>query len=321
MTSLAPNMVGLLLAIFACAAAAQTYPAKQVRLIVPFSPGGGTDVLARVINQKLHEALGQPVVIDNRPGAGANIGAELAAKSPPDGYTLLMVTISHAINASLYAKLNYDLVRDFAPVTLLAVTAHLVVVHPSVPAKTVRELVTLARARPGQIDYASSGSGSSAHLAAALFTSMAGVEMNHIPYKGGGPAVIALLGGEASVGFPTLPSVITYAKSGKLRALAVTSVKRSPSAPQVPTVAEAGVPGYEVGSWYGLLAPAGTPREIITRLHTETVKLLKVPDVRERLDAAGFEVFTSTPEQYAAFTRNEVDKWARVVKATGVRQE
>jgi tripartite-type tricarboxylate transporter receptor subunit TctC len=190
-----------------------------------------------------------------------------------------------------------------------------------VPAKTIRELVALARARPGQIDYASSGSGSSAHLAAVLFTSTAGVKMNHIPYKGGGPAVIALLGGETSVGFPTLPSVIPHVRSGKLRALAVTGAQRSQSALQVPTVSESGVPGYEVASWYGLLVPAGTPREIITRLHAETIKLLKLPDVKERLDAAGFEVFTSTPEQYAAFTRNEVDKWARVVKAAGVRQE
>jgi tripartite-type tricarboxylate transporter receptor subunit TctC len=303
----------------AIAPALADYPSKPLRLIVPFSPGGGTDTLGRVINQKLSEALGQQVVMDNRPGAGANIGAEIAAKSAPDGYTLLMVTISHAINASLYSKLNYNLATDFAPITLLATTPHILVVHPSVPAKSVRELIALAKASPGKLDYGSSGSGSSAHLAAALFGNMAGVKMNHIPYKGGGPAVIALIGGEVSVGFPTMPSVIQHVKSGKLRGLAVTTAQRSPSTPDLPTMDAAGVPGYEMGSWYGLLAPAGTPKEIIARLNAETVRLLKLPDVKERLDAAGFEPLVSTSEQYAAFTQREIEKWAKVVKTSGAR--
>jgi tripartite-type tricarboxylate transporter receptor subunit TctC len=305
--------------VVASVAFAQQYPARPLRLIVPFAPGGGTDTLARAINTKLTEAFGRQVVIDNRPGAGANIGAEMAAKSAPDGYTLLMVSLSHAINASIYSKLNYDLIRDFAPVTLLAGTAHVLVVHPSLPARTVKELVALAKARPGQLDYASSGSGSTSHLAAALFGAMTGATMNHIPYKGGGPAVIALVGGEASVGFATTPSVIQHVRSGRLRGLAVTSLQRLPSAPDLPTVSESGVAGYEAVAWYALLVPAGTPREIVVRLHAETVRILGLADVRERLDAAGFEVMTSSPERCGTYMKSEVEKWAEVVKASGAR--
>jgi tripartite-type tricarboxylate transporter receptor subunit TctC len=300
---------------------AQSYPAKPIRLIVPFAPGGGTDVLARIINQKLGEALSQQVLIDNRPGAGANIGAEIAAKSPADGYTLLVATISHAIGASLYRKLGYDLNRDFAPITLLAVTPHILTVHPSLPVRTPKEFIALAKSRPGQLSYASSGSGSFAHLGGALFGSMAGVSMNHIPYKGGGPAVIAMLSGECPAGFPTTPSVIQYVKSGKLRALGVTGAHRSPSTPELPTIAESGVPGYEGASWYGLVAPAGTAREIISRLHAESARTLQQNETKERLLAAGFDVLSSTPDEYAAFTRREVDKWAKVVKDTAARVE
>jgi tripartite-type tricarboxylate transporter receptor subunit TctC len=297
------------------------YPAKPVRLVVPFPPGGGTDTLARVYGQKLGEALGQQVLIDNRPGGGTNIGAEIAAKAPPDGYTALMGNIAHAINVTLYSKLSYDFVKDFAPVTLLASTPNILVVHPSIPVKSIKELIVLAKSKPGALDYASSGSGSSAHLAAELFSSMAGIKMTHIPYKGGGPAVIALAGGQVSVGFATTPSVIGHVKAGKLRGLAVTTAQRSPSTPDLPTISEGGLAGYEAGTWYGLLVPAAAPKEVVTRLHTESVKLLKQSDVKDRLDAAGFELIGNTPEQFATFIRSEIEKWAHVVKASGARAE
>ena len=297
------------------------YPSKPVRLVLPFPPGGGTDTLGRVVGAKLAESLGQQVVIENRPGAGANIGAEVVAKSPPDGYTLLMGNIAHAINVTLYSKLGYDLLKDLAPVSLLASTPNIVVVHPSVPAKSVKELMAVAKARPGQLDFASSGSGSSAHLAGELFSNMAGIKMTHVPYKGGGPAVIALLGGQVSVGFATTPSVIQHVKSGKLRGLAVTGARRSPSAPELPTVSESGLPGFEVVGWYGLLAPSGTSREIVSRLHAESVKLLKLPDVKDRLDATGFEPIGTTPDEFHAYLRSEVEKWAKVVKVAGIRAD
>jgi tripartite-type tricarboxylate transporter receptor subunit TctC len=297
------------------------YPVKPVRLVVPFPPGGGSDALSRILGPKLSEGLGQQVVIENRPGAGANIGAEVAAKSPPDGYTLLMGNVAHAINASLYAKLNYDFVKDFAPVSLLASTPNIVVVHPSVPAKSVKELIALARSRPGQLDFASSGAGSSAHLAGELFMSMAGVKMNHVPYKGGGPAVVALLGGEVSVGFATTPSVVQHVKSGRLRGLAVTTARRSPSTPDLPTVSEAGVKGYEAGTWYGLLAPSGTPKDVVSRLHADSMKSLAAADVKQRLDNAGFEAIGTTPEQFGTYIRSETEKWGKVVRAAGVRVE
>lgn len=300
---------------------AADYPTKPVRLIVPFPPGGGSDTLARIAGPKLGEVLGQQVVIDNRPGGGTNIGAEIAAKSQPDGHTLLMGNVSHAINATLYSKLNYNLVKDFAPITLLASTPNIVVVHPSVAAKSLKELIALARAQPDKLNYASSGSGSSAHLAAELFNSMAGVKMNHVPYKGGGPAVIALVGGQCEVGFATTPSVIQHVKSGKMRGLAVTSAQRSPSTPDLPTVSEAGVPGYEAGTWYGFLVPAGTPKAVVARLHGESVKLLKAPEVKERLDAAGFEPYGTTPAEFGTYIRLEVAKWAKVVKAAGVKAD
>jgi tripartite-type tricarboxylate transporter receptor subunit TctC len=297
------------------------YPSRPVRLIVPFPPGGGTDTMARGIAPKLSELLGQQVVPENRGGAGANIGAEIAAKSPPDGYTLMLATITNAIGATLYSKLNYDLVRDFAPITQLATTPHVLVVHPSVPVKTVKEFAALARSRPGQLSYSSSGSGSAAHLAGELFASLTGTKMVHVPYKGGGPSMIALVGGEVSVCFATMPSAVGYVRSSRLRGIAVTTDKRSPSMPELPTIAESGVNGYEAGSWYGLSAPAGTPRDIISRLHAETLKVVALPDVKERLFNAGFEVVTSTPEQFGAFTRNEIQKWGKLVKATGLKAD
>lgn len=298
---------------------AQQYPVRPIRLVVPFPPGGGTDTMARVVAPKLSEFLGQQVVAENRGGAGANIGAEVAAKSPPDGYTLMLATITNAIGASLYSKLNYDLVRDFAPITQLATTPHILVVHPSVPVKSVKEFVALAKAKPGDLAYSSSGSGSAAHLAGELFNSLTGVKTTHIPYKGGGPSMIALVGGEVSLAFATMPSAIGYVRSGRLRGIAVTTERRSPSTPELPTIAETGVAGYEAGSWYGLSAPAGTSKEIIARLHAETIKVVGLPDVKERLFNAGFEIVTSNPEQFAAFTRNEIQKWGKIVKAAGLK--
>ena len=297
------------------------YPARPVRLIIPFPPGGGTDTMARGIAPKLSEFLGQQVVPENRGGAGANIGAEVAAKSPADGYTLMLATITNAIGATLYQKLNYDLVRDFAPVTQLATTPHVLVVHPSVPVKTVKDFTALAKSRPGQLSYSSSGSGSAAHLAGELYASLTGTKMVHIPYKGGGPSMIALVGGEVSVCFATMPSAVGYVRSGRLRGIAVTTDKRSPSMPELPTIAETGVKGYEAGSWYGLSAPANTPKDIIARLHAETLKVMALPDVKDRLFKAGFEVVTSTPEQFGAFTRDEIQKWGKLVKATGLKAD
>ena len=300
---------------------AQQYPVRPVRLIVPFPPGGGTDTMARVIGPKLGEALGQQIVPENRGGAGANIGAEIAAKSAPDGYTLMLATITNAIGATLYTRLNYDLVRDFAPITRLATTPHILVVHPSVPVKSVKEFIAFARARPGELTYSSSGAGSAAHLAGELFNSLTGVKSVHVPYKGGGPSMIALVGGEVSLCFATMPSAINYVKSGRLRGIAVTTAQRSPSTPQLPTIAETGIAGYEAGSWYGLSAPAGTPKEIVARLNAETIKVVGLADVKDRLFAAGFEIVTSTPEQFAEFTRVEIQKWGKLVKAAGLKVE
>jgi tripartite-type tricarboxylate transporter receptor subunit TctC len=307
-------------AAFTPAAQAQ-YPAKPVRLIVPFPPGGGTDAMARVLAPKLAEGLGQQVVIDNRGGAGATIGTEIAARSPPDGYTLLLMTVTNAVGMGLYPNLKYDLVRDFAPVTRLATTPHVLVVHPSVPVKTVKELVALAKARPGQLVYSSSGSGTVSHLAGEYFGFLTGTKMLHVPYKGGGPSVTALVSGEAAVGFATMPSVLGQVKAGRLRGIAMTTAQRSASLPHLPTVGDAGIPNYDVGSWYGLSVPAGTSKDIITRLHAETIKLLALPDVKDRLAAGGFEIVTSTPEQYGEFVRAEVERWGKAVKLSGAKAD
>jgi tripartite-type tricarboxylate transporter receptor subunit TctC len=295
------------------------YPAKPIRFILPFPPGGGTDTLGRIIGTRLGEALGQTMVMENRPGAGATIGAEVAARTPPDGYTLLMGNVAHTMGASLYKNLKYDLVKDFDPVSLLASTPNIVVVHPSVPATTLKALIALARARPGDLDVASSGHGSSAHLAGELFHMLAGTKMNHVPYKGGGPAMLALVSGEVSVGFATAPSVIHHIKAGKVRALAVTSAGRAPFMPELPTVDEAGVKGYEATTWYGILVPAGTPRAIITRLNAESVKVIHLPDVKERLESSGFAGIGSTPEAFGSYLRSEIEKWGKVIRAAGVR--
>jgi len=295
------------------------YPVKPVRWIVAFPPGGGSDTLARILSAKLSESLGQTIVIDNRPGAGANIGAEIASKAAPDGYTILMGNIAHAINMSLYAKPGYDVVRDFIAVNTLTSTPNVVVVHPSVQVKTLKDLIALAKQKPGQLNMASSGAGSSPHLAGELFNSLAGIRMNHIPYKGGGPAMAALVAGETAVGFATMPSAVGHIKAGKLRALAVTTPKRSPTTPDLPTVVEAGLPGYEAVTWYVLFVPAGTPKPIVTRLFEESRKLLAAPDVKQRLDSTGFEAIGSTPEQAAAFVRAERDKWTKVVRTANIK--
>jgi tripartite-type tricarboxylate transporter receptor subunit TctC len=295
------------------------YPTRTIRFILPFPPGGGTDALGRAIGNRLGEGLGQQIVIDNRPGAGANIGAELAAKAPPDGYTLFMVTATHAINATLYQKLHYNLVRDFAPVSELGTTAMVVVVHPSVPARSVKELITLAKKRPGELSHSSSGTGSITQLAGELFKDKTGIKMLHIPYKGGGPSVVALVSGEASVGFTTTPSCIGAVKAGRLRGLAVTTAKRSPFLPKLPTVAEAGVPGYSAEAWYGMLVPAGTPQDIIERLHAASVKALQFDDVKARLVATGLVAVGGTPKELGDYTRSEIEKWGKIVKALELR--
>ena len=300
---------------------AQQYPARPIRVVVPFPPGGGTDTMARIIGPKLSELLGQQVVAENRGGAGANIGAEIAAKSPPDGYTLMLATVTNAIGATLYTRLSYDLARDFATITQLATTPHILVVHPSVPVKSVKEFTAFAKARPGELTYSSSGAGSMAHLAGELYNSLTGVKSVHVPYKGGGPSMIALVGGEVSLCFATMPSAINYVKAGRLRGLAVTTAQRSPSTPELPTLAETGLAGYEAGSWYGLSAPAGTSKEIIGRLHAETSKVMALPDVKERLFNAGFEVVVTDPARFAEFTRSEIQKWGKLVKAAGLRIE
>ncbi len=315
-------LVSLLLCTVVSNAFAQAqYPAKPIRFILPFPPGGGTDTLGRMIAQKLGETLGQQVVSDNRPGGGANLGAEIAAKSPPDGYTIFMGNVAHTINVSLYPKLNYDLVKDFAPVSILASTPNILVVHPSLPVKSVKELIALTKSRPGQLDFASAGSGSSSHLAGELFNSMGGVKLTHIPYKGGGPAVVALISGQVPVGFATTPSVMPHVASGRLRGLAVTGDRRLPLAPDLPTISEAGITGYEASTWYGLLVPAATPLDIINRLHATTVKILALDDLKKRLESSGFQGIGSTPQDYAAYTNSEIAKWAKVIKAAGIRAD
>jgi len=294
------------------------YPEKPLRLVVPFPPGGSTEPLARVLSQKLGETFGQQVIVDNRPGAGSTIGAEIVARSPADGYTLLLSSISNAISAALYPKLNFDIVRDFAPVTMLATTPGVLVVHPALPVKTVKEFIALAKEKPGQLAYSSAGNGTPPHLSAELFAGMTGIKLIHVPYKGGGPSIIALLSGEAQLSIASLPSAIGHMRSGKLRALGVTTPQRTPSLPALPTIAESGVPGYAAETWLGLAVAARTPKEITARLHAATAKAMMLPEVRERLDALGYIPRIGSAEEYSSFVQSEVDKWRRVVKAANV---
>jgi tripartite-type tricarboxylate transporter receptor subunit TctC len=306
----------------AAAAQAQPYPSKPIHLIVPFPPGGGNDTVARAIAQEVGPDLGQPLVVDNRPGAGGSVGAELAAKAPPDGYTLFLAGVgSHAVNPNLHARLPYDPVSDFAPVTLLASAPSVLVVNPAVPARTISEFTAYARANPGKLNYASNGNGSAAQLAAAMYEHLAGVKMVHVPYKGIAPALTDLLSGEVQLMFGTIVALVPHIQAGKLRALAVTSRRRSALLPEVPTLAESGLPDYEAGSWYGIMAPAGTPRAIIERLHGAAVRALAQPEVAKRLAAEGAVVIGSTPEEFGAHVKAELARVGGVVRAAGIRIE
>jgi len=298
---------------------AQNYPARPIRLVVPFPPGAATDALARIVGQKLAEGVGQPVVVDNRAGAGGVLGTEVVAKAVPDGYTLLMAGAAHAINASLYRQLPFDPQRDFAGVTLVAFLSNVLVAYPGVPATNVRELIALAKARPGQLNYASGGSGSTAHLAMELLKTNAGIDVVHVPYKGGGQAMNDLLGGQVSLLFTSLYSAQPQVKAGKLRALGVASAKRTSFAPDLPTIAESGLPGYEVIAWYGVMVPGKTPPATVARLHAEIAKGLKTPDSEARFASQGAELVVSTPAAFDAHVRAEIAKWAKVVKASGAR--
>jgi tripartite-type tricarboxylate transporter receptor subunit TctC len=300
-------------------AQAQTYPTKPVKLVVPYPPGGPTDIVARLVAQKLSDAMGQPFVIDNRPGAGGNPGAELVARSPADGYTLVVATTAHAINPSLFKNLGYSLSKDFAPVSQLTSGPLVIVANPQLPAKNVAELIALAKAKPGELNFASSGNGQSTHLSAELFAAMAGVKMNHIPYKGSAPALTDTMGGQTQLMFDTMLSAMPHVKGGKLKALAVTSATRSPVAPDLPTVAESGLPGYEAIAWNGLFAPAGTPPEVLARLSAELKKVLAAPDVKDKFEAQGFAASWNSPEDFGRFMTAEVDKWAKVVKTSGAK--
>lgn len=306
--------------LFAGAAVGQTYPSQPVRLVVPYPAGGPTDVLGRVIAQKLTESLGQPVVVDNRPGASGNIGSDVVAKATPDGYTLVLGNnATHATNESLFPNMPYRTLRDFAPIVLVATVTNMVTVNPSVPAKSIAELVALAKQQPGKLNYGSTGNGSAAHLIGELFKGTAGIDLVHVPYRGSAPAVTDLLSGQVQIMFATLPTVLAHVQADKLRGLAITAAKRLPSLPNVPTLAEAGYPGLVADAWFGLFAPANTPAAIIARLNAETAKGLQAADAREALAKQGFELTSSTPAQFTEHVRSEVAKWAKVIKDSGAK--
>ncbi|HKU47885.1 MAG TPA: tripartite tricarboxylate transporter substrate binding protein [Burkholderiales bacterium] len=303
------------------AALAQTYPTKPIRVVVPFPPGGGTDIVARTVTPKMAEILGQPFVIENRAGAGGNIGTDAVAKSPADGYTLVVASASTAINTTLVPNLSWNFSRDFAPVVLMVVNNHLLAAHPSVPANNVRELLALAKAKPGQVTYASYGPGSSAHLTAELFKLMAGVDLLHVPYKGAAPAVNDLLGGQVNIIFADVAAMLSHLKSGKLKALGIGSAKRFEGLPDVPTIAESGVPGFEAGGFLGLAAPAGTPPAAIQALNAAAQKSLALPEVRDRLLGLASPPVGGTPEQFGSYMQREIDKWARVIRAANIKSD
>ena len=312
-------LTGALLVGSVDSALSQHYPARPIRMVVPFAAGGGTDVVARVIAPKLGQQLGQNVIIDNRTGASGNVGAEIVARAAPDGYTVIMGNVSsHAINASVF-KLPYDPVKDFAAVSVVAIAANVLVVHPSFAAKSVRELIAAAAATPGKIDYASAGNGSPAHLAGELFKLLAKVEMNHVPYNGNAPALTALLGAQVALMFSAMPAAIPHARTGKLRALAVTSLKRMSGAPELPTIAESGLPGFDVTQWIGVFAPAATPQPIVDRIYAAVVASVKQPDLIERYETLGAEPLGNTPKEFASLVASDVKRWAEIVRAAKLK--
>jgi tripartite-type tricarboxylate transporter receptor subunit TctC len=297
------------------------YPNKPIRLIVPFAPGGSNDIMARIIGQKIGENVGQTVIIDNRGGASGIIGTDIAAKAAPDGYTLLMMSLTLAVNPSLFKKLPYDTDKDLLPVSLVASAPLILVVHPSLPVKTLKDFIAHAKANPGKLNFGSGGPGTTPHLAGEMLKSMAGLQMTHVPYKGGGPALADLMGGQLQLMLENIPSTLPHVKSGKLRVLALSGLKRSPLVPEVPTLDEAGLRGYEIVGWNGLFLPASTPNAIVARLHTETVKALALPDIKDRLSGMGAEGVGNTPAQFGAFVKTEIKKWAQVVRDAGLRVE
>jgi len=303
----------------ACTVAAQTYPAKPVRVVIPWPPGGANDIAGRIVMQKVAEAMGQQFPIDNRGGAGGTIGSDVVAKAAPDGYTLMAHSTTHVGNAHLYKKLPYDTLGDFAPVGLLTVQSAVLTIHPSLPAKSVREFVALARARPGEILYSSAGNGSIPHLGMALLASMTKTQMTHVPYKGGAPQVIALVAGESQASIATVASVVQHIRAGRLRALGLSAVRRSSALPDVPTIAEAGVPGYDMSPWIAVFAPASTPRAIIERLNAEINRALKLPDVAQNLSTQGLDPWPSTPEEFAVRQKADYEKYGQLIKLTGAK--
>ncbi len=314
------RLIAIILVLTAAAPApAQNYPVKAIRIVVPFPAGGTSDILSRAVGQKLTEEWKQQIIIDNRPGAGANIGAEIAAKSPSDGYTLFAISTIHCINPSLYSKLNYDPIRDFAPLTLIAETSQVLAVHPSLPVKTVKQFIAYAKMRPGQLNYSSAGNGSQPHLTAEMFKTQTGIEYVHVPYKGAPPAMVDLLAGQVALTFATAPSAVPHVKSGKIRALGVSTVKRISALPDVPTIAEAGVPGFEASGSNGLVVPAGTPPAIVERLSATIVRIVNEPAMRKYLSEQGAEPRTMAPAEYGDYLKSEVAKWAKVVKASGAK--
>lgn len=311
-----------LLAVTPLGALAQTYPTKPVRVVVPFPPAGASDILARVVSQKLSETMGRQFIVDNRPGAGANIGANIASKAPPDGYTLLLGAVTnHAVSMGLYSKLPYDLEKDLAPVALLANVQHMLVAHPSLPVKSVRDVVALAKARPGQLNWASQGNGTLSHLEMELFRSLAGIDVTHIPYKGSAEAMPNLLAGQVVLFFDAIPASLPHVKSGRLRAIAVAATKRSAALPDIATVAESGLKGFEANNWFGIMAPKGMPDEIVAKLNAEIVKAVNAPDVKEKMYAQGAEMIAGSPAELGKVVHAEVVKWAKVIKDAGVRLE
>ena len=321
MTRISRSAILLAAVLAPCGAAlGQAYPAKAIRMVVGFPPGGGTDIVGRIIAQKLSDAVGQQVVVDNRGGASGQLAAEIVAKSAPDGYTIMMVHIAAiAILPSLVSKLPYDAQKDFAPISLAAIGPNLLVVHPSVPAHTVKELIALAKAHPGQLQYASPGAGTVQHLAGELFKLQAKVDILHVPYKGSGQSIVDLIAGQVHMDFDAIPPVINYVRQGKLRAIAVTSAKRSQQLPDIPTIEESGVPGFDMSTWWGLVAPAAVGKDVVGKLAGETVKLLKQPDVREKIAFVGADPVGNSPEEFAAFIRSETEKYARIVKAANIK--